>query len=426
MSGSTGAGRVQSREHFQQFLKSYEDVIKKFPGFVSIKPSGSYNSNLSKTTFGDIDLITHIKSDKDKAEVKKELVAFFTKLPDTTIVPFSSDRYKGKRALNTGEIVTVRYHDPKLGYSVQVDNIIALDHTEAQFKGNFLDLPAEKQGLILGLAKVATIETPLADLFKRLGIHEPTDLPEDTEYEFNLSSIELQLRKVVYEPGSYKQKSRDVVWKSRNIGDVKKLLFQYNLDLPFEKLLAQAKAKIKNPRSGKRISGVFSSMVSVKSGEVGTEKGAGKEDALRKVHQAFGESVVGFKGFIKEARSVSKEPSNRKQVKASEVQGLIGKGAFTSLLKHPWWTHFHSYEKAFIHSVDNAGFHHLEMFPYMASVHRTTSGRVRPTIRIEFIISHFGASGRVVQAHKFTRDQEPSPDDDKRGGGWRFLRSWKD
>ena len=60
MSGSTGADRIQSREHFKKFLVSYENLIKKFPGFVSIEPSGSYNSNPNKTEFGDIDLITHI------------------------------------------------------------------------------------------------------------------------------------------------------------------------------------------------------------------------------------------------------------------------------------------------------------------------------------------------------------------------------
>ena len=277
MSGSTGADRIKSREHFKQFLVSYEKIMKKYPGFVSIKPSGSYNSDMTKESFGDIDLITHIKSDKDKATVKKELADWLAKLPDSTIVPFRSERYKGKKFLNTGEIVTIRYHDPILDYSVQIDNIIALDHTEAQFKGDFLDMPAEQQGLVLGLVKVASIETEPSVLFKKMGIRAPAELPKDTEYEFNLSSVELQLRKVTYEPGTYKQKSREIIWKSRNFKDLEKLLYQYNLSLPFDKLLAQAKSKLKSNRSGQRISGVFRSMVSVKSGEVGTDKAKGKE-----------------------------------------------------------------------------------------------------------------------------------------------------
>lgn len=300
MSGSTGADRVKSREHFKQFLKSYEQLIKKFPGFVSIKPSGSYNSDITKQDFGDIDLITHIKSDKDKATVKKELAAFMSKLPDSVVVPFSSAKYMGKKVGNTGEIITIRYHDPVLGYSAQIDNIIALDEDEAEFKGTFLDLPAEKQGLVLGLVKVATLETDPAILFKKLGIRQPADLPPDTEYEFNLSSAELQLRKSHYQPGTYNQVSREVLWRSRNYSDVVKLLYQYDLNKSFEDLIKQAKTKIKNERSGRRISGVFKSMVSVKSGEVGTPKGDKKTASIRKVTQVFGEHFASFGEFLDE------------------------------------------------------------------------------------------------------------------------------
>ena len=299
MSGSTGADRIKSREHFKKFLASYQNVVKHFPGFVSISPSGSYNSNPNKQDFGDIDLVTHIKSDKDKATVKKELAAHLAKLPDTVIVPFKSDKYKGKKFLNTGEIVTVRYHDPELGYSVQIDNIIALDETEANFKKKFLDFAAEKQGLILGLVKVATLEQPIKSLFAKLGIKAPTELPKDEEYEFNLSSIELQLRHVVYEPGSYSQKSRSVIWTSRNFEDVKKILSKYDLDTDFDSLLAQAKKQLKNPRSKQRIKGVFSSMISVKSGEIGTPKGEDKIRAQRKIDTVLGESIIPFKHYMR-------------------------------------------------------------------------------------------------------------------------------
>ena len=300
MSGSTGADRIQSREHFKKFLASYEKIVKSFPGFVSIEPSGSYNSNPNKTEFGDIDLITHIKSDKDKTIVKKELAAHLAKLPDSVIVPFGSEKYKGKKFLNTGEIVTIRYHDEELGYSVQIDNIIALDHTEADFKKKFLDFAAEKQGLILGLVKVATIEQPLKPLFAKMGIRVPTELPKDEEYEFNLSSIELQLRHAVYEPDSFKQKSRTVVWKSRNFDDIKKILNKYDLDADFDSLLKQVKKNIKNPRSKNRIKGVFSSMITVKSGEIGTPKGEDKVKALHKINAVLGESLISFKAYLQE------------------------------------------------------------------------------------------------------------------------------
>jgi hypothetical protein len=297
MSGSTGAPRVQSREHFKQFLDSYYKIISKFPGFVSIKPSGSYNSNLDKNDFGDIDLITHIETRNDKATVKKELVDFFNKMDDSVIVPFTSDKHAGRKTYNAGELVTVRYHDKKLGYSAQIDNIIALDKTEADFKQLFLDLPAEKQGLVLGLTKVATIETDPKKLFAKLNIKVPTALPKDQEYEFNLSSVEIQLRKVTYEPGTVKQESRVVVWRSRNFDDLEKILYQFNINTSFEDLIKQAKKKLKNPRSSARMQGVFSSMISVKSGEVGTQKGADKTAAINKVKSLFGE-MVSFKNYL--------------------------------------------------------------------------------------------------------------------------------
>jgi len=299
MSGSTGANRVKSREDFTQFLRSYQNVISKFPGFVSMKPSGSYNSNPDKMDFGDIDIVVHIESNKDKALVKKELVAFFDRLPDNILVPFTSDKHAGKRTYNAGELVTVRYHDERLGYSAQIDNIVALDQTEATFKQQFLDLPAPKQGLILGLVKVAAIETDPDKLFAKLGIKVNGRLDENQEYEFNLSSVELQLRKVTYEPGTFKQANREVLWTSRNFEDLQKLLYQYNLDLPFDQLLTQSKQTLKNPRSANRMQGVFGSMISVKSGEVGTAKGAEKSAALDKVKKIFGESKqASFKEYL--------------------------------------------------------------------------------------------------------------------------------
>ena len=290
MSGVAGADRVKSRQDYQSFLASYKNIISKFPGFVSIQPSGSYNSNLEKNDFGDIDLITHIKSSKNKKEVKQDLVHFFEKMPDTVITAFTSEKHAGRRSYNSGEIVTVRYHDHALGYSAQIDNIIALDHIEAGFKQEFLDMPAEKQGLVLGLVKIAAIETEPKVLFKKLNIHVPAHVQPNQEFEFNLSSTELQLRKVTYEPGTFKQTEREILWHSQKWSDLQALLYQYDLSNDFDTLLAQSKQTIHNPRSNNRMQGVFSSMISVKSGEVGTAKGAGKEAARAKVAQTFGES----------------------------------------------------------------------------------------------------------------------------------------
>jgi hypothetical protein len=288
MSGSTGADRIRSREDFKQFLRSYHEIIKHFPGFVSITPSGSYNSNPNKTEFGDIDIILLIETDLDKKSLKKNLVIYLEGISDSIVVEFDSNKYRGRRTLNTGEIVTIRYHDAVLGYSVQIDNIIALDHTEADFKKKFLDLAAEKQGLVLGLVKVATIENFLVSLFDRLGINAPLVLATDEEYEFNLSSVELQLRHVIYEADSFKQKSRSVVWSSRNFEDIKLILTEYDLDADFDALLQQVKLNLKNPRSKNRVAGIFNSMIVAKSGEIGTAKGIEKDRARAEIQTILG------------------------------------------------------------------------------------------------------------------------------------------
>lgn len=295
MSGVAGADRVKSREDFKQFLNSYRKLISKFPGFVDMKPSGSYNSDLNKTTFGDIDLIVYIKTDKDKKTLKAELAKWFESQPADVIMPFGSAKYANRRTYNSGEIVSVRYQDPKLKYSAQVDNIIALDDLEADFKLQFLDMPASMQGLVLGLVKVATIETEPEKLFRRLGISvEP--LGDSQEWEFNLSSVELQLRKISYDPellaqGQYRDIGREVVWKTNNYNAVKKLLWQWDLSKGFDDLLAQTQKKLRNPRSKNRVRGVFQSMVHVTSGEVGTEKGQKKQIDIDKIQKMLSEQA---------------------------------------------------------------------------------------------------------------------------------------
>jgi predicted nucleotidyltransferase len=295
MSGVAGADRVKSREDFKQFLTSYRQLISRFPGFVDMKPSGSYNSDPNKTTFGDIDLIVYIQTDQDKKTLKAQLAKWLESQPASIIMPFASAKYPGRRTYNSGEIVSVRYQDKKLGYSAQIDNIIAIDDQEADFKMQFLDMPAAMQGLVLGLIKVATIETPPRRLFQRLNITVKDQLDANQEWSFNLSSVELQLRKITYDAaalaqGEYKEQSREVVWRSNRYTDVKKLLGQWDLSQGFEHLLAQTKTKLKNPRSKNRIRGVFQSMVHVTSGEVGTEKGQKKQSDIDRIQKTLAES----------------------------------------------------------------------------------------------------------------------------------------
>ena len=292
-SGVTGNEKIQSRENFKEVLSFAEKIISKFPGFVSVEPTGSYNSDLSKTTFGDQDLITHIDGavyDNDKKLVKKALVKYFSALPNDIVVPFISPKHSGKRFYNSGEIVTISLNHPNENIEpCQVDYMIAMDESETKFKKNFLDMPAPKQGLVLGLVKTILIEEDPASVFKRLNIRaNANNIKENQEWEFNLSSKEIQLRLVTYAPDSYKQIARKIVWTSQDWDILRVMLNTFNLDDSFDGLIKQAKSKLKNPRSSNRMAGVFKSMISVKSGELGKEKGINKQNAIDKVQRIFG------------------------------------------------------------------------------------------------------------------------------------------
>jgi predicted nucleotidyltransferase len=277
MSGSAGGNRIP-RSAVEKTVKEYIDkVLSKVPGFKSAKVSGSYNTS-DKQDFGDIDLIASFEGE-DKKIFKKELAKYLESLPDDVIVPFKSEKYAGKKTMNTGEIVTILYPITGMpGEFVQIDNIIALSEEEGDFKKTFLDYPAEIQGLILGLVKVVTLEEDPNKIIAKMGIKNIPALEPNQEYEFNLSSVGLTLR-IVTLGEDYKQLERTDVWKSSNWGDVKKLLSAYNIDQPFKDLVSDLK-KLKNPRSKNRIKGIFKSMVSIKSGEVNTPKGDNKQMAL--------------------------------------------------------------------------------------------------------------------------------------------------
>jgi len=311
MSGVTGNNKIQSRKDFREILKTAREVISGFPGFVSIEPTGSYNSDKKKTTFGDMDLITHIDGslyENDKKKIKAALAKYFTVITDKTIVPFVSAKYAGKRYYNSGEIITIslKVQNPSI-QACQVDYMIAMDATETKFKKDFLDMPAAKQGIVLGLVKTTLVEQTPNSVFKRLGIKADTkDIDKKIqEYEFNLSSTEIQLRLVTYDaPGSFKQKKREIIWKSRDWDKLQVILKDFDLGLSFDKLIAQAKKILSKTRSTKRMAGVFKSMISIKSGEVGKEKGINKQKALDKVAKLFGENTMEtmkFADFINES-----------------------------------------------------------------------------------------------------------------------------
>jgi len=288
LSGVAGGTRILKQDVQATFNKYVEEVLKKIPGFKKASLSGSVKAG-SKADFGDLDIITWFEGD-DKKEVKQRIIDAISKLPNNVVVPFKSEKYAGRRYYNSGELISILY--PIAGQEdqyIQVDNIIALTEEESVFKGSFLDLPAEKQGLLIGLAKVILLEENPDDVFRRMGISNLPPLGEGEEYEFNLSSVKLSLRKVKLE--NFKEVGREEIWSTTNWGVIKILFKGFNIDGSFEDLLDDIAKKLVNARSKNRVAGIFKSMVSVKSGEVGTPKGAGKEAALEKVAQTLSEAL---------------------------------------------------------------------------------------------------------------------------------------
>jgi hypothetical protein len=280
MSGVAGSDRI-TRENFDIVLQDYEkNILMNIPNYKGYEISGSYNSDKSKNSFGDMDIIIYIDSDEDKKSIKKDLSVYFKEQPDDTIVPFTSEKYKGKKYYNSGEIVTINYPQPD--GTVQIDNIIATTKEEMNFKKSFLDLPAEKQGLILGLVKT-TIQENHALIYKvGIDVSSLSPLQDGEEYEFNLSSVEIQLRAVIVEEidGDYKQKSSRIIWRTKDWHFIHKIV-KYNINNSFENLLTEVKFRIRHERSFQRIVGLFNSMITVKSGEVNTPKGLNKEKSIK-------------------------------------------------------------------------------------------------------------------------------------------------
>ena len=283
MSGVAGGDRI-SNDHVDSTAKSYIDtVLSRFPGFVSADISGGVAAG--KKDHGDIDLIVHIEGN-DKRAIKKELQNYLENQSVNKILPFRSEKYKGRRSYNAGELVSVLYPQTDAGKTAQIDNIVAITKDESVFKKSFLDWPAEKQGLVLGLVKVAIQEANATNTVEKLFAKLGLDIPQTEKVvEFNMSGTELQLRTYrKNDMGREVKGSREVLWSSTNWHYLNSLLWQYDLTKSFEELLNDAQNTLKHPTSKQRVKGMFNSMVSIKSGEVGTAKAERKQKTIDMVN----------------------------------------------------------------------------------------------------------------------------------------------
>ena len=298
MSGVAGGNRIKNEDIRATFDEYVNVFLNKVPNFVKANLSGSAKLGI-KESYGDLDLIVLFNA-TDKTQVKKDIIKTIETASSQVIVPFKSEKYKNKRYHNAGELVSVLFPiKGKSGEFIQIDNIIALTEQEHDFKNNFLDLPAEKQGLMTGLAKAIMLEVAPEKVFNKLNIRDYKNPESNQEYEFDLSSNKLTLRLVTFDEellrvGKFKEIKREDIWASRNWEDVLKLFSDYNLNGGFEDLLKDIALKLKNPRSKHRIKGNFKALVSVKSGEVGTQKAFNKEKAIKEVERMLSESFIEF------------------------------------------------------------------------------------------------------------------------------------
>jgi hypothetical protein len=260
--------------------------LKQYPNYANeCGFTGSYVVG-KKTSYGDIDVVC-LFDGKNKNTLKKHFAKWVTEnFSEEIVQPFTSQNYKGDRFHNAGELISLKIPQVDNSKSVQVDIIFALTQQELQFKCEFLNLPAEIQGMYLGILKTLFLQVPKQILFSACGI-EPL-IPSTplqggtTEFEFNLSPKELQIREVEID-GDYKCLSKRVVWKTDDWNVVVRLLQLVDcLDKPFGELVDMV-SSTKNERIHNRVKGLFSSMVTVKSGEIGTEKGRWKQMCLDEV-----------------------------------------------------------------------------------------------------------------------------------------------
>ena len=283
MSGAAGGTRIP-RSAVEQTVKDYTDnILSRIEGFKDAKLSGSFNRP-EKEDFGDIDIIVTIETDRTKKEVKKAIADLFQSLPDEELPPLQNPRYKGKKFINHGEMVSNLYPISGMpGEFVQVDNIISLSQEEGEFKKTVLDYPAELQGLILGLVKTPLLEEDPEAVFSRLGIKDIPKAGKDQEYEFHIDTSDLTLRLVTYGE-SYRILNSNTVWQSKDFNDVQTLLKDYDLKGSFEDIIAKVKT-LKNERSKNRVKGFFKKSIKVGAAEKDTPKGDTKQRALDAVAQ---------------------------------------------------------------------------------------------------------------------------------------------
>ena len=300
MSGAAG-GVTINKEDLKATIRDYRETVLK-----PLNLDTSYNitgvrRRPEKMVFGDIDIVLSFPQG-EKKQLKKDFANHLAQIDKIPTMPHK----KNLKYFIHGSIVTTLY--PIVGKEdqyIQIDNIIAASEDEGKFTYSMLDLPAQEQGLALGLAKAIFTELDpnrVNQLFKDLNIPQPVETPgKGEEYDFNLNTSELSLRIVPIGKNGGRE-----IWKSSNSSDIKTLLNSLNIDIEkdkFETIIQKVKG-FKNRRSIDRLKGMFARNIRVGKSEVGRDKGIAKQQALDQVsnlEEKYGSfSIDLIKPFIME------------------------------------------------------------------------------------------------------------------------------
>ena len=275
MSGAAGGSRIK-KEDLKATIRDYRDNVLKPLGLDKSYTITGVRSRPEKEVFGDIDVVVSFPGG-DKKELKQTLAKFIEQINKVPEIP----QKKNKKYFIHGSIVSILYPiSGKENEYVQIDNIVTASKDEGKFTYKMLDLPAQEQGLALGLVKTIFTEldqNQIDKLFKDLKITDIEKPGEGEEYDFNLNPSELSLK--IVKKGTSEGKT---IWTSNKFSDIKTVLSALGIDIEkdkFDTIVSKIK-KFKNRRSIDRLKGMYARNIRVGDAEVGLEKGIKKQQSL--------------------------------------------------------------------------------------------------------------------------------------------------
>lgn len=312
MSGSIHGMRIQTKQ-VQSIVNDYINrVLSKFEGFTFAYPCGSYRrykaTNTEKSDgHGDIDLAIYIepKNDETLEQCKRRFKTYLNSLPDNVIIPVDEGKYRGKKAMIFGDIVTCGFPISSKGniQYVQIDNIICQTEKSAIFATEFLGLNFDVQALLMSMMRVVP-QTEIIQFFDEMKIHViPDDIKDNQRLELVVGSKQVSLRLVTLNSQLKEiKKYRQTLWASHNWNVFKYMVhYFYILSLSnytqcvesYEDMLLKVYNKYKEYEEQdrqhifRRIIGMMKSIINISDGELNTQKALDKEQAIIKANMYF-------------------------------------------------------------------------------------------------------------------------------------------